>query len=156
MRRMPVALAIAGLGIATAMVSMRTVQRDPAFSFAGPSVVGRVALFGAGLALVAAGLAFWLRRPGSSFGLLLVAGGFAWFLLEWNSPGVRSSLAFTAGLVLYAHCAAFVGVRCTNSISGRGAVLMQQSAEKVAPADIGECTRHQWRRRRFVVPRGRA
>jgi signal transduction histidine kinase len=106
---MPVALAIAGLGIATAMVSIRVAQRDPAFSFAGPSALGEIALLGAGLGLVAAGLSFWLRRPGSSFGLLLVAGGFGWFLLEWTGDGVASSLAFTAGLVLYASCPAFVG-----------------------------------------------
>jgi signal transduction histidine kinase len=61
------------------------------------------------LALVGAGLAFWFKGPENSFGPLLVAGGLAWFLLEWNSVGVTSSLVFTAGLVAYATCPAFVG-----------------------------------------------
>ena len=37
--------------------------------------------------------------PESRFGPLLAAAGFAWFLPEWNNPGVGSALAFTVGLV---------------------------------------------------------
>jgi signal transduction histidine kinase len=108
-RRALVVVLVAGLAIATGVFSVAVVQRDPGASFAGTSVLGRVALLGAGLALVAAGLGFWLGRPKSSFGPLIIAGGFGWFLLEWNSSGVRSSLAFTAGLLLYASCPPFVG-----------------------------------------------
>jgi signal transduction histidine kinase len=107
-RSAPIALLVAGLGIATAALSLTAAQHAPAYSFAGTSVSGRVALVGTGLASVAAGLASWVRRPGSSFGPLLAAAGFAWFLLEWNSPGITSSLGFTAGLVLYAACPPFV------------------------------------------------
>jgi signal transduction histidine kinase len=108
-RRALVALALAGLASAVGVLSLAVAQRDPTYSFAGISVLGRAALVGAGLALVTCGLAFWLSRPAGLFGLLLVAGGLGWFLSEWNSPGVPSSLAFTAGLVLYASCAPFVG-----------------------------------------------
>jgi signal transduction histidine kinase len=71
-----------------------------------------------------------LRRPGSRFGLLLVAGGFGWFLLEWNSPGVVSSLAFTAGLVLYASSAPFVGHAVLVFPAGR----LSSPVERIAVA----------------------
>ena len=41
-------------------------------------------------ALIGCGLACWVRRPASRFGLLLTATGFAWFVPEWNNPEVRS------------------------------------------------------------------
>ena len=119
MRRAPLAVAVTGLGIAVAVVSVRVAQRDATYSFAGTAVLGRVALLGAGFALVAGGLAFWVGRAASACGLVLAAAGFAWFLLEWNSDGVASSLAFTAGLVLYASCPPLVGHAALAFPSGR-------------------------------------
>jgi signal transduction histidine kinase len=53
------------------------------------------------------------------FGPLLAAAGFAWFLTEWNNPGIDSALAFTTGLVAYGvACAPFVG-HAVLSYSGR-------------------------------------
>src|SRR6266545_478191 len=39
---------------------------------------------------------------GVSFGALLVAGSFGWFLVEWNNPGIGYALGFAIGLTLYA------------------------------------------------------
>ena len=69
-----------------------------------------MALLGAGWALVACGLVFWGRHRGNAVGPLLVAAGFAWFLAEWDSPGVGSAPVFTVGLVFYASSAAPRGV----------------------------------------------
>jgi signal transduction histidine kinase len=55
----------------------------------------------AGYALITCGLVCWWRGRARRFGMLLAAGGWAWFLLEWDNPGVGSALVFTAGLVLY-------------------------------------------------------
>jgi len=96
-------LGIAALGLALGAFSLRVARDHSGYWFAGDSAVGAVALLGAGWAILACGLAVCLRgvRPA---GLLLVATGLAWFLPEWNNPGVRSALAFTMGLCLYAAC----------------------------------------------------
>jgi len=103
MGRRAVVLGIAALGLALGAFSLRVARDHPGYWFAGDSAVGAVALLGAGWAILACGLAVCLRgvRPA---GLLLVATGLAWFLPEWNNPGVRSALAFTMGLCLYAAC----------------------------------------------------
>jgi len=98
------ALVVAGAGVAVGLITLRIVAREPALSFAGSSVPGRLALVGTGWALLAGGLAFWLKRSSSRFGPLLATAGFAWFLLEWNTPATESSVAFTVGLVLFASC----------------------------------------------------
>ena len=109
MRRVLVALAVGGLGVAVGSYTLRVVARDPAYSFAGTSILGRAAFAAAGWALVAAGLGSWLRRPGARFGPLLAAAGFGWFALEWSNPSAGSALAFTAGLVLFASCPPLAG-----------------------------------------------
>jgi len=103
MGRRAVVLGIAALGLALGAFSLRVARDHPGYWFAGDSAVGAIALLGAGWAILACGLAVCLRgvRPA---GLLLVATGLAWFLPEWNNPGVRSALAFTMGLCLYAAC----------------------------------------------------
>jgi hypothetical protein len=108
MYRALVMLGISGLGVAAGVFSLRVAREAPAYSFAGASVLGATALVGVGCALIACGLGFWARRPGSRFALLLGAAGFAWFLLEWINPGIGSPIAFSIGLVLYAICAPLV------------------------------------------------
>jgi signal transduction histidine kinase len=92
---------------------------DPTYSFAGTSLGGAVALLGAGWALLAGGLAFWGRRPGNTVGPILVAASGAWFVAEWDNPGVGSAVAFTIGLVLYAACAPLVAWAMLAYPSGR-------------------------------------
>jgi signal transduction histidine kinase len=92
-------------GLALGAFSLALARDQPAFSFAGSSAEGAVALLGAGWALLACGLAYWGRRPGNAVGPLLVAAGCAWFLSEWDNPGVGSAVVFTVGLVSYAACA---------------------------------------------------
>ncbi|MGN6431531.1 MAG: ATP-binding protein [Gaiellaceae bacterium] len=135
MRRAPVVLAVAGLAIAAGAVSLIVARHDPAYSFAGTSVVGRTALLGGGFALVGAGLTFWFRRPATQFGLLLVVGGLAWFLLEWNSPGAQASLVFTAGLVFYAFCPAVIGHTVLAFPVGRLSSRLERTV--VATAYVG-------------------
>jgi signal transduction histidine kinase len=97
------------VGLAVGALSVVLARDQPAFSFAGSSVTGALALLGAGWALLACGLVFWGRRPGNAVGPLLVAAGFAWFLAEWDNPGADSSLVFTIGLVTYTACAPLAG-----------------------------------------------
>jgi signal transduction histidine kinase len=123
---LPVASAVAGLAAVVAVVTVVMTRHEPAYSYAGTSPAGRLGLVAAGLSLVAAGLGFWLRRPGAWFGPLLVAGGFAWFVLEWNNPGVPSSAAFTTGLVLYASCPAFVGHAVLSYTGARRSLRVQR------------------------------
>ena len=106
--RRALVIAISTLGVAAGAYSVAVARDDPAYWFTRTSVGGAVALLAAGWILIGCGLAFWARRRGGPFGPLLVAGGFAWFLLEWNNPGIGSPLAFTLGLCLYAACPALV------------------------------------------------
>lgn len=104
MGRRATVLGISALGIAGAVFSLHVARAEPALSYAGASIPGAIALLGAGWALIGCGLAFWVQRRGRRLGPLLAAAGFAWFLLEWNNPGIGSALAFTVGLCLYAAC----------------------------------------------------
>jgi signal transduction histidine kinase len=106
---MPLGLALWPAGLALGAFSLAIARDEPAFSFAGSSLEGAVALLGAGWALLACGLLFWRRRPGNAVGPLLAAAGCAWFLAEWDNPGVGSAVVFTIGLVLYAACPALAG-----------------------------------------------
>ena len=102
--RRAVVLAFAGLGVAVGAYSLGVAHDAPASSFAGRSTGGAFALLGGGLALIACGLVCSLRLAANRVGPLLAGAGVAWFLLEWNNPGVGSALAFTVGLCLYAAC----------------------------------------------------
>jgi signal transduction histidine kinase len=92
------------VGLALGAFSLAIARDEPAYSFAGSSLGGAVALLGVGWALLACGLVFWGRHPGNALGPLLAAAGCAWFLAEWDSPGAGSPLVFTIGLVLYSAC----------------------------------------------------
>jgi signal transduction histidine kinase len=93
---------MSALGIAAGVYTLRVARGHTADSLAGRSGMRDIALLAAGWAAIGAGLASWWRRPASRFGPLLTAGGFAWFLLEWNNRGIGSAVAFTVGLVLFA------------------------------------------------------
>jgi signal transduction histidine kinase len=123
----PVALLLGGFSLAVA-------RDEPAFSIAGSSIGGSVALLGAGWALVGCGLMFWGRHRGNAVGPLLVSAGFAWFLGEWDSPGVGSAPVFTVGLVFYASSAPFVAWAVLAYPTGRLASRVERVAVGLALA----------------------
>ena len=106
-------------GLALGAFSLAIAREDRAFSFAGSSLGGTVALLGTGWALLACALVFWGRRPGNAVGPLLAAASCAWFLAEWDNPGAGSATVFTTGLVLYAACPPLVAWAMLAYPSGR-------------------------------------
>jgi signal transduction histidine kinase len=94
--------------LALGVASLAIARSSPGGSFAGGSTAAALALLAAGWALVICGVVAWVRRPSSRFGTLLVAAGSAWFLVEFNNPGVGSPVLFTVGLLGYAACPALV------------------------------------------------
>ena len=107
--RKAVAVVVATLGVAVGVFSLDVARGDPGYWFAGSSTLASVTFLLAGWGLVACGVVSWLRRPGDRIGLLLALAGLAWFVPEWNNPGVGSSVAFSLGLCLYAACPPLVG-----------------------------------------------
>jgi signal transduction histidine kinase len=65
---------------------------------------------------------------------LLVAAGFAWFLAEWDSPGVGSAPAFTVGLVFYASSAPLAAWAVLAYPTGRLASRVERVAVGLALA----------------------
>jgi signal transduction histidine kinase len=105
--RLGVQLAIGVAGGVTGVATIVIARRD-GLSFASSSTAAELLDLVAGWALVLAGV-LWLGSPARRrFGALLCAAGFAWFVVDWNNPEVRSSLLFTAGLVLSTVCPALV------------------------------------------------
>ena len=122
------------VGFALGAVSLALARDEPAFSFAGSSLGGAVALLGAGWALLSCGLVFWGRRSASTVGPLLVAAGCAWFLAEWDNPGVGAAAAFTIGLVLFAACPPFAAWAMLAYPGGRLGFWVERVAVAVALA----------------------
>jgi signal transduction histidine kinase len=114
--------------------SLAVARDEPAFSFAGSSTGGSVALLGAGWALIGCGLMFWGRHRGNAVGPLLVAAGFAWFVGEWDSPGVGSAPVFTVGLVFYAASAPLAAWAVLGYPTGRLASRVERVAVGLALA----------------------
>jgi signal transduction histidine kinase len=133
-RRLVIAGAISAAGVAAGLFTLATAHDDSAFSFAGTSAGGAVALLGAGWALIGCGLAFWVRRPESRFGPLLAAAGFAWFVVEWPNPGIGSAFAFTVGLALFAACAPLAAHAVLAYPGGRLSSHLDRAALGVAYA----------------------
>ena len=96
---------VAGLMLAVASVGFARSDPDLAYAASGLEIAAEVL---AGGALIAGGLVIARRGSPRTFGLVLVAGGCGWFLLEWNNPGVDSPLVFTVGLLLYAAAPPFI------------------------------------------------
>ena len=122
------ALLVAGLGLGVMFLAI--IHGEPAYSLAGTAPAAWVTGFLAGWSLIAAGLGAWARRPGSRFGPLAVAAGVAWFLAEWDNPGIGVAVAFTAGLVLQAACPPLIGHAALVYPGGR----LRSRLERVAVA----------------------
>jgi signal transduction histidine kinase len=112
-------LALWPIGLAAGVLSLAIGSGAPGYGFAGLSLRSATAELAAGWVLIAMGLVAWARRPASRFGPLLASGGFGWFLIEWNNPGIGSDLAFAIGLVLYAVCAPLIAHAALAYPSGR-------------------------------------
>jgi hypothetical protein len=123
-------LALLAAGLALSLVSLAVTRGEPAYSLAGTAPAAWVTGFLAGWSLIAAGLGAWARRPGSRFGPLAVAAGVAWFLAEWDNPGIGVAVAFTAGLVLQAACPPLIGHAALVYPGGR----LRSRLERVAVA----------------------
>jgi signal transduction histidine kinase len=135
MARKAVAVGIAALGGAVGVFSLDVARDDPSYWFAGSSPVAGAVFLAAGWSLLSCGLVFWLRRPGNGFGPLLAIAGLAWFLPEWNNPGIGSSLAFTVGLCLYSACPPLIG-HATLAYP-RGALVSVANRTAVLVAYVG-------------------
>jgi signal transduction histidine kinase len=130
---MPLRLVLWPAGLALGAFSL-VIARDDPFSFVGTSLGGAVGLLGAGWALLACGLVFWGRHPANTVGPLLAAASCAWFLAEWDNPGVGSATVFTTGLVLYAACPPLVAWVLFAYPSGRLASWAERGAVAAALA----------------------
>jgi signal transduction histidine kinase len=102
-------LAVLAAGLALGLLTVAVTRGEPAYSLAGDALAAGVVGLLAGWCLIVAGVAAWARRPGNTFGPLLVAAGLTWFLAEWDNPGAEVALAFTVGLVLHAACPPLIG-----------------------------------------------
>ena len=123
------AVVVMACGLACAVGTMLLVRDASGGSLAGSSVVGGVATRGRRRRWRSRlGLRSVERRRGNRFGLLLICAGFAWFMAEWNNPGVESSVVFTLGLVLYASCPPLVAHAALGYPDGR----LGSAAEKIA------------------------
>ena len=89
-------------GLALGVFSLAVARGGAGNSFGGGSAFAGAAELVAGYALLAVGVAAWMRPRHARLGAILVAASFAWFLVEWNNPAAGSALVFTIGLVLYA------------------------------------------------------
>ena len=94
--------AVLAAGLALGVFSLAVARRGVGYALGGGSVLTGAAELIAGYALLAVGLAAWMRPRQARLGAILVAASFAWFLAGWDSPGAGSALVFTAGLALYA------------------------------------------------------
>jgi signal transduction histidine kinase len=115
-------------GISFGVLSLAIARHEPAYAFAGDSTARAAAELAAGWALLTVGLMALARRRGCGFGVLLVAGSFGWFLVEWNNSGIGYALGFAIGLTLYAaappliaHAAlVYPGSRLSSRLDGLG------------------------------------
>jgi signal transduction histidine kinase len=119
-------LALWPAGVVFGIFSVSIARGEPAYSFGGRSDLWTVAELVAGWALLTAGLVAWRRRPASRFGVLLTASSFAWFVVEWNSPGAGSAFVFTIGLALSAAVAPLVGHAVLAFPRGRVRALLDR------------------------------
>jgi signal transduction histidine kinase len=92
-------LLLGAIGFAFGLLSLAVARSAPGGSFGGTSSVAALAEVAAGWSLITVGLVESQRRPTIHPGLLLAGAGIGWFFVEWNNPGLGSSVAFTFGLI---------------------------------------------------------
>ena len=124
-------------GVALGIGTLVAVRSDPSASLTGASTLGAVALLGAGWTLITVGVVVGRRIPTRKWAPLLVGAGVAWFLTEWNNPGVGSPLVFTVGLIFYAACPTVVAHAALAYPSGRLASGAERVTVGVAVLRLG-------------------
>jgi signal transduction histidine kinase len=97
-------------GLAFGALTVELARGSPGYSLTGVSTladfayvrisIGRAVVeLAAGYSLLLVGIIASERQRGARFGVILIAASFAWFLTDWNNPGI-GPLGFTIGLVL--------------------------------------------------------
>jgi signal transduction histidine kinase len=114
------------VGIAAGVASAHVAHSDRGYAMAHTALLSAVELV-AGYAVVAAGLQVKRRRPASRAGLVLIAAGVAWLLVEWNNPGAGSAAVFAIGLVFYAFSSPVVAHAALAYPSGRLASTLDRA-----------------------------
>ena len=127
-------LLLVPVGVAFGAFSLSIALGESSYSFAGGSTARSAAELIAGWSLLGVGLVAWERRPTSSFGALLCASSFGWFLLEWNNPGAGSALVFTTGLVVFLAASPLVAHAVVSYPDGRLRGLLDRIAVAAAYA----------------------
>jgi signal transduction histidine kinase len=120
-------------GFCFGLLSLLIAESHPGATFGGTSWAAGLAELAAGWAVIGAGFYVW-RRRGKRSGLLLAAAGVAWFLPEWDNPGLGAA-AFTFGLVTYALAPAVVAHAVLAYPSGRLSSPLGRLAVTAAYAD---------------------
>ena len=82
-------------GLTLGAFSLAVARGEAGNSFGGSSAFAGAAELAAGYALLAVGIAAWMRPRQARLGAIMVAASFAWFLLEWNNPAVWASRSAT-------------------------------------------------------------
>jgi signal transduction histidine kinase len=90
------------------LLSLLIAQSHPGVTFGGESWQAGVVELVAGWSIIGAGLYVWWGRGEGRSGFLLAIAGMAWFVVDWDNPGIGIGIAFTLGLVAHALAPAFV------------------------------------------------
>jgi signal transduction histidine kinase len=94
-----VQLAVLVVGVVVGLETSAIVRRSAGYSMAGASNLLVALELTAGWLLVGAGAVALLRPARRSFGIAVWLASVAWFVVEWNTPGIGSAWAFTVGVV---------------------------------------------------------
>src|SRR5262249_57558464 len=87
-------------GLACGVFSLAVARGGAGNSFGGSSAFAGAAELAAGYALLAVGVAAYMRPRQARLGAILVAASFAWFLLGWNNPAAGLPFLFPIRPVL--------------------------------------------------------
>jgi signal transduction histidine kinase len=117
------------------LLSLIIAQSPAGATFGGESWEAGVAELAAGWALIGAGLYVWWGRGEGRSGFLLALAGMAWFVAEWDNPGIGIGVAFTIGLAASALPPALVAHAVLAYPFGRLSSRLEHLAIGLAYAD---------------------
>jgi signal transduction histidine kinase len=117
------------------LLSFLIAQSHPGATFGGESWEAGVAELVAGWAMIGAGLYVWWGREEARSGFLLAMAGMAWFVAEWDNPGIGIGVAFTVGLAAHPLAPALVAHAVLAYPFGRLSSRVERLAITVAYVD---------------------